>query len=77
MSYYKFFYNYSSQSAFTSNTKFIDINSKIYNKKVEKIDQDVEDESDNNIEEESEKTTDIPKIDNKKMNSCNCSSCPV
>lgn len=75
MSYYKFFNNYESQSVFTSNTKFIDINSNIYNKKVEKIDQDVEDESDNN-EEDTEKTEDKP-LENKKMNSCNCSSCPV
>lgn len=68
MSYYKLFCEYSTQSAFTSNTKFLDINASIYNTKINEINEDIEDDSDNNKEEPKppvKVSTDI--------NSCKCS----
>ena len=63
MSYYKLFCEYSTQSAFTSNTKFFDINDGIYNTKINE---------DNNKDEPKPKKEEIVDKSN-----CKCSSCSV
>ena len=44
MSYYKTFGNYSCQTAFTSNTKFLGMCNSIYNKKVDNTDESNEED---------------------------------
>lgn len=71
MSYYRFFDNYSVQTAFTSNTKFFNIANNIYNKKDEIKDESKED----NKEDQSKDKVQVP--NNGQMQSCNCNSCSV
>ena len=72
MSYYKSFDEYSSQSAFTSNVKFLSMCSSIYNKKFENKDQDKEDNKENATLTQSDSTTTPPAATDKQTKCAVC-----
>ena len=72
MSYYKSFDEYSSQSAFTSNLKFLSMCSGVYNKKFENKDQDKEDNKEDATPAPSDSTTTPPAATDKKTKCTMC-----